>query len=237
MGSSGLLEGAADEVAGAEADGEREGEDDAAEEDSEGEFDDHAADFEVVEDHGGGEDENQPLDAEGEKARVLQVQVDGTDEHGAGEEAGDDGPGEQDEDCADGVGEVRDEDGSKLRVAGVGGVEGGDADDAAEDDAGPEDGAGDEGGGRVIRRPVGDVGGLAAGEALVELGGGEDAAEDKGEQRADQGEDGHGDEQSEQAGEETDQLDEHAVHGISECGCYLLTHEELLGFEVLGSRY
>ena len=87
-------ERAADQVAGAEADGQGESEDDAAEEDSEGEVDDGAADLEVVEHHGGGEDEDQPLDAEREEAGVLHLQIDRADEHGAGEEARDDGAGD-----------------------------------------------------------------------------------------------------------------------------------------------
>ena len=40
-------------------------------EDSEGQGDDGAPDFEVVEHHGGGEHKHQPLDAEREEARVL----------------------------------------------------------------------------------------------------------------------------------------------------------------------
>jgi len=57
------FKGSADEVAGAEADGEGEGEDDAAEEDAKGQGNHVAAHLEVVEDHGGGEDEDQPLNA------------------------------------------------------------------------------------------------------------------------------------------------------------------------------
>jgi len=41
---------------------------------------DVAADLEVVEDHGGGENEHQPLDAEREEPRVLQLHIDGSDE-------------------------------------------------------------------------------------------------------------------------------------------------------------
>ena len=57
-------------------------EDDSAEEDAEGEFDDGAADLEVVEDHGGGEDLDEPLDAEGEEAGVLELGVYSADEDG-----------------------------------------------------------------------------------------------------------------------------------------------------------
>ncbi len=82
-------ERAGDNVAGAYSDGEREGEDDASEEDSEGEFDDGASDLKMVEDHGGGEDEDEPFDAEGEEAGVGELGVDGSDQDGAREEAGD----------------------------------------------------------------------------------------------------------------------------------------------------
>ncbi len=67
----GFLDGAGDEVAGAQAYGECEGEDDAPEEDAEGEFHYGAAYVEVVKRHGCGEDVYQPLDAHGEKARVV----------------------------------------------------------------------------------------------------------------------------------------------------------------------
>ncbi len=56
VGAGVLLDGAADQVAGAEADGKREGQDDAAEEDAEGEIDDRTTDLQVVEHHCGGED-------------------------------------------------------------------------------------------------------------------------------------------------------------------------------------
>src|ERR1700681_1418967 len=73
--AGGALERAADDLAGAEADGEREGEDDAAEEDAEGELDDVAADSEVVEHHGGGQDQDHPLDPEREHAGVAELGV------------------------------------------------------------------------------------------------------------------------------------------------------------------
>jgi hypothetical protein len=111
-----------------------------------------------------------------------------------------------------------------LRVAGVGGVERGDANDEAEDDAGPECSARDQHGGRVAGGPVGDVDSLAAGEALVEFHGGEDAAQDERKQRADGGKDDDGDEQREQAGQEAGELDEHPVHRVSEREYDLLTH-------------
>ncbi|WP_433965842.1 hypothetical protein [Tunturiibacter gelidiferens] len=98
----------------------------------------------MVEDHGGGEDQDEPLDAEREKAGVLEFGVDGSDEDGALEEAGDEGAGDQEEDGSDGVGEIGEDEDGDLGFAGEGSVEGGDADEAADGDAAPEDDAGEE---------------------------------------------------------------------------------------------
>src|ERR1700742_2341531 len=130
----------------------------------------------MVEHHRGGEDEDEPLDAEREEARVLELGVDGADEDGALEEAGDDGACDEEQDCSDGVGEVGDDDVGDLRVAGIGGVKGGDADEAADEEAGPERNADDECGGTVGWGPVGDWRDGVAGETLVELCGSEGTA-------------------------------------------------------------
>jgi len=96
--------------------------------------------------------------------------------------------------------------------------------DESEQHAGPEGDAGDQRGRRMRGGPVGNAGGLIAREALVELRGGEDAAEDKREQCAERGEDGHGDDQGEQAGQEAHQLDQDAAHRFSQGDFYLLPH-------------
>ena len=65
------FERTADQIAGAKTNGESERENDPSEEDSEGQGDDGAPDFVVVEHHGGGELVHQPLDAERVEALVL----------------------------------------------------------------------------------------------------------------------------------------------------------------------
>ena len=101
-------------------------------------------------------------------------------------------PAMKQEDGADSVGEVGEQEGGDVVVVRVGGVEGGDADDEAEHDASPEDDAGEQHGGTVGGRPLLDVGeagdGVAAGEAFVEAHGGEDAAKQRGQSGADEGE-------------------------------------------------
>lgn len=224
----GLFDGAADEVAGAEADGQSEREDDSAEEDSEGEFDDGAADLQVIERHGGGEDQNQPLDAKGEEACVVQLRVDCADEDRAREETGEQRAGNENQ---DGSGEVRDvgqkEDGV-ARVGGVGGVEGGDANGDAGEDADPEGDARGKQGGGARGRPVGDDGGrageFAGGEALVEADGGEQAAKQGGERPADQREDDEREQEGENSRQEADQHEDDSVDGLTERGFNLLSH-------------
>ena len=214
-GTSAALKRAADYVARAEADGEGEGQDDSAEEDAEGEFDDCAADLQVVENHGGGENENEPLDSEREETGVLELRVDGADEDGALEKAGDDGAGDEEKDGSDGVGEVGDDDIEYLRVAGVGGVERGDTDEAAKEEASPEDDAGDERCGAVRGRPVGDGTEGVVGEPFVKFCCGEGSAEKSGEARSDGSEDDDGEKKSEEAGEEAREFDEHSVSGLA----------------------
>jgi len=221
------FERTADDVAGAEADGESKSEDDATEEDSEGEFDNGAADLEVIENHGGGENEDEPLDAKGEEAGVLELGVDGADEDGALEEAGDEAAGDQQKDGSDRVGEVgKDEDGDR-RTAGVGGVKGGEADETADEDAGPEDDAGEELGGAVRGRPIGDSGGGVAGEALVELCGDQRAAQKRGQTGADGRENDDGEKKGEQTGKKAGEFYEDLLCGLPKGEFDLLPHKRV----------
>jgi len=86
---------ATDKVAGAKAHGESEREHDAAEEDAKGQPNDVAAHLEVVEDHGGGKHEYQPLDAERQEPRVLELLIDGSDEDRTGQETRDESAGDK----------------------------------------------------------------------------------------------------------------------------------------------
>jgi hypothetical protein len=81
------LKRAADKVAGAKTHGESKREHYAAKEDAKGQSNDVAADLEVFEDHGGGKHEHQPLDAEREKARVLELLIDSSDEDRASQKS------------------------------------------------------------------------------------------------------------------------------------------------------
>jgi hypothetical protein len=221
------FEGATDDVARAETDGQREGEDDATEEDSEGELDDRAADLKVIEDHSGGQDEDEPLNAEREEASVLQLGVDGADEDGALEEAGDEGSDDEQNDRADGVGQVRKDEERYLSFAGEGRVKGRDADEAADGHAGPEDDPREQSRGAVGWGPVRDGAGGVAGEALVELCGCEGLAKECGQPGADGGEDDDGEQESDEAGKKFGQLDENLVSGLSEGEFDLLPHKRV----------
>jgi hypothetical protein len=218
------FEGTADDVAEAHADGKGEGENDAAEEDAEGEIDHSAPDLEVVEDHGGGEDLDEPFNAKGEEAGVLELGIDGADEHGSREETGDDVSEDEKDDSPDGVGEVGDQEEGDLRVVCVRGVEGGDADEAANDDEGPEDRSADQQRRAMRGRPVGDGRDGVVGEALVEFNGGEDTAEKCCEKGSEGSKDDDREEQRKEAGKKTGELEEHAMCGLGESEFDLLPH-------------
>ena len=89
----------------------------------------------------------------------------------------------------------------------------------------------------MLGSPVCDGGVLGAGEAFIELCGDKDASHEERETCSNGGEYENSYEQGEQPGKEADQLDQHAMHGISECGKNLLTHRDSLRFEVRGSRF
>ena len=80
---------AADKVAGAKTHGESKRQDDAAEEDAKGQLNDVAAHLKVVEDHGRGKHQHEPLDAERQETRVLELLIDGSDEDRTGQETRD----------------------------------------------------------------------------------------------------------------------------------------------------
>jgi hypothetical protein len=81
------FERATDEVSGAKTNCESEREDDAAEQNAKGQPDNVAAHLEMVEDHGGGKHEHEPLYAERQESRVLELFIDGSDEDRSGKEA------------------------------------------------------------------------------------------------------------------------------------------------------
>src|ERR1700761_1933265 len=115
----------------------------------------------MVEGHGRGQDQDQPFGSGGEQPGVLEIEVDGGDEHAAGEEAGQDVADEDEQHGSDDVGQIGE------HVSGDGGLgggcfEGGDAHQDADGDESPEDDAGGEGGGGVGGRPLGDGVGSAA---------------------------------------------------------------------------
>ena len=83
------FERAADQIAGAESDREREGENNASEQNAKGEPDDISAHLKMIEHHRRGHDQHQPLDAEREKPRVMQLRIYGADQDRAREKASD----------------------------------------------------------------------------------------------------------------------------------------------------
>lgn len=106
-----FLERAADHLAGAEAYGESKREHDAAEENAKGQLDDGSADLEMVEHHSRGKDKDEPLNAQGQKTRVLETCIDGADEDGTLQEPGDEIADDEKDDGAYRVSQVRQKEG------------------------------------------------------------------------------------------------------------------------------
>ena len=72
---------AADQIAGAQAHGERKCEHDAAEENAKGQHSYMAADLKMVKDRGCGKYEREPFDAQRKKACVVELSIHCFDEH------------------------------------------------------------------------------------------------------------------------------------------------------------
>src|SRR5215468_7453887 len=80
----------ANKFLGAESDGERHAEDNSTKKDAEGELNNTSRNPQVLESHGKREHNHEPLHANTEETGVLKVQVNGPNEHTAGEKAGND---------------------------------------------------------------------------------------------------------------------------------------------------
>ena len=84
-----LFQGTADNFLGSEADRKRQRQDNSAEEDAEGQFDNSSPDSEMVQHHGYGQHKHQPFNALAEQSSVLQIHVHGADENASCQEARD----------------------------------------------------------------------------------------------------------------------------------------------------
>src|SRR5215469_7663530 len=146
------FQGAAYQFLRTEADGEGESKNDTAEEDAEGEANDAAADGEVLERHGDGQDHDHPADADAEQARILEVHVDGFDEDAPRGKARDDASQNQHHQGSEYVREVLEE--AEHQGGGEGQVERGKADREADKNNGPRDNADSERGGALAGRPI-----------------------------------------------------------------------------------
>src|SRR5580698_3640061 len=139
----------------------------------------------MVEHHSGSEHKNEPFNAQREEAGVLKLGVDRPDQHRARKKACDDRAGDEQNDRTNGMREVREHEERNLRLSRIGGVEGRDTDEEAEDNAGPESSPRNECRGAMRRSPIAYVAALVAGDTLVKLHGSENAAEKRRESGSD----------------------------------------------------
>ena len=148
------LERAADQIAGAKPNRQREGQDDASEEDAEGQLDNVSAHLKMIEHHGRGEHQHQPLDAQREKARILQLRIHGADQDRPRQEARDQNTRDQQQPRAHRMREIGQEHNRKSCAGGVRSIESRDADDEPEQHARPERDARNNFSGRAGRSPI-----------------------------------------------------------------------------------
>src|SRR5215469_18593346 len=172
------FQGAADQFLRTEADGEGESKNDTAKEDAEREANDAAADGELLERHGDGQDHDHPADADAEQARVFEVHVDGFDEDTARSEARDDASQNHYRQGREYVREVLEE--AEYQGGGEGHVERGKADREADKNDGPENDADSEPGGALARRPIDNRRVSPVVHAVIEMEAVQRAPEDAG---------------------------------------------------------
>ena len=118
------LKRAADHIPGAKPDRQGECENNASEQDAECQLHNISAHFKMIEHHGRGEHQHQPLNAQRQDARVLQLRVHRADENGSRQEARNQSSCHQQQDCAHRVREIREQRNGQRRAGGIGGVEG-----------------------------------------------------------------------------------------------------------------
>ena len=110
----------------------------------------------MIEDHGGGENQDQPFRSQAEQASMFQIHVDAVDEHTARKEAGDDDADNQQHYCGNNLGDIGNDVGGQAGRQG--GVKGGDTDKQPGNNGQPENDARGQEGGRFSGRPVGNIG-------------------------------------------------------------------------------
>ncbi len=161
------VERPADGVLRSQPHGQRHGQHDAAEQDPERQQQDVASQADLLERHRGREDEDEPLHADTDEPRRVDLHVDGADQHRSGQEAGEQVAEDQDDHGGDDVRQVA-EDG-QGKVGRHRGVEGAQAGEEAEDEDGPLHDARDHERGALLGRPLREHGQAGAARPLVEV--------------------------------------------------------------------
>src|SRR5262249_8614031 len=85
---------------------QRQGQNNAAKKNAESDLHNARSNSQVVESHSYGKHDHDPFHANAQEARVLQVQVDGTDQHASGQKPGDNVPDQQDHQSGHNLGNV-----------------------------------------------------------------------------------------------------------------------------------
>ena len=108
----------------------------------------------MLKNHRRGQHEHQPLDAEREKTRVLQLFIDGSDEDGTRQKARAQRAGNEQDGRPNNAGQVGLECTGQRRSRCIGGIKGRYADDQPQQDAAPKGDSGNQSGGGSGWRPI-----------------------------------------------------------------------------------
>src|SRR5579862_7543424 len=101
------LKRTADKIARTQSNGERERKNDAAKENSEGKLDYITADLQMIEDHGRSEHKHKPFHSKREEPCILQLSIDGPDQHRSRKKTSNEIACDQKQDRSDGMSEIR----------------------------------------------------------------------------------------------------------------------------------
>ncbi len=127
----------AHEVFGPEADGQRQGQDNSSEQNAERQANDAASDAQTLQSNGHRENGHQPFHADTQEPRILQVHIDGPDQHAACKEPGNDDARDQNDDGGHQIGQIGEQPDDKLGRERP--VKRGDADQEPDEDDDPGD--------------------------------------------------------------------------------------------------
>jgi hypothetical protein len=103
------LERLCNKFLGAESNRQSQAEDDSPKKDTKGKLNNPWSNSQVLQSHGNSEHDYKPFHSNAEETGVLEVQVDGANEHASGKKPSDDVPAQQDQESSQNIGDVNED--------------------------------------------------------------------------------------------------------------------------------